>query len=252
MWMAVEAFNMYMAFVRVMPAYISHFMIKVSLIAWGLPLIGVMITLLMDVENYISDQDYCFMAQYPFYYAYVIPIGVILLCNLVIYVMVVQRLCRQPKAATMDKPQHLHMQWQIRNSFCILLLLGLTWTFAFFAIEEATLLFQYLFCICNSLQGFFIFVFYCADQREVREQWKKACSCCPCFRKKKRKYKYRSPLAGFDLIYHNPTYSTSQSNRSSISSTKQFSLSARESNLTNIATSPTSTLQPHLGFVQSP
>ncbi|XP_070557346.1 adhesion G-protein coupled receptor G2-like [Ptychodera flava] len=246
MWMGMEAFNMYMAFIRVMPMYISYFMVKIGIIAWGVPLLAVVITLSLGVENYVSGKEYCFMAHYPFYYAYVIPIAVILLYNLVVYTRVIMRLCAKSQATTMDKPQHLHMRWQIRNSICILLLLGFTWIFAFFAVEEVTLLFQYLFCVFNSMQGFFIFIFYCLDQKDAREQWKSACSVCPCFRKKRKKYKYRSP--GFDLIYHNPTYTTSQSHRSSISSTKQFSLASKDSVGVNHQTTQTTSPLPH--FVQ--
>ena len=35
MWMAVEAVNMYLLFVKVLNAYVSKFMIKASIVAWG-------------------------------------------------------------------------------------------------------------------------------------------------------------------------------------------------------------------------
>ncbi|XP_070567270.1 adhesion G-protein coupled receptor G2-like [Ptychodera flava] len=54
-----------------------------------------------------------------------------------------------------------------------MVLLGLTWAFAIFAVGEASLLFNYLFAIFNSLQGLFIFVFHCAMKKEVRKGWKK-------------------------------------------------------------------------------
>ena len=52
-----------------------------------------------------------------------------------------------------------------------MVLLGLTWLFGAMAIGGARLVFQYLFCIFNSLQGFAIFWFHCLRQEEVRQCW---------------------------------------------------------------------------------
>ena len=61
-----------------------------------------------------------------------------------------------------------------RIAFAFNVLLGITWVLAFFAIEEVTMVFQWLFCITNSLQEFFIFVFYTVRNQEVRNTWLKA------------------------------------------------------------------------------
>jgi len=58
---------------------------------------------------------------------------------------------------------------------------GLTWLFAFFAVDQAALPFQVLFCIFNSLQGFLIFVFLIVRDKSIRDAWKKLL--CRCFRK---------------------------------------------------------------------
>lgn len=48
-------------------------------------------------------------------------------------------------------------------------LLGVTWLFGILALDRNTIAFQYLFALCNSLQGFFIFVFHCLFNSEVRK-----------------------------------------------------------------------------------
>ena len=50
-------------------------------------------------------------------------------------------------------------------------LLGITWVFGPFAINEAKLVINYLFTILNSLQGFLIFIFRCCFNPEVRMAW---------------------------------------------------------------------------------
>lgn len=50
-------------------------------------------------------------------------------------------------------------------------LLGVTWVFGALALGEAKLVFQYIFCISNSLQGFIIFVVRCVQYPEARMAW---------------------------------------------------------------------------------
>lgn len=50
-------------------------------------------------------------------------------------------------------------------------LLGVTWVFGALALGEAKLVFQYIFCIANSLQGFIIFVVRCVQYPEARMSW---------------------------------------------------------------------------------
>ena len=57
---------------------------------------------------------------------------------------------------------------RFRNSVAVACLLGLTWIFGFLAIDVAAVAFQVLFCVFNSLQGVFIFVFFAASQSDVR------------------------------------------------------------------------------------
>ena len=61
-----------------------------------------------------------------------------------------------------------------RIAFACNVLLGTTWVLAFFAVEEVTMIFQWLFCITNSLQGFFILIFYTVRNQDVRNAWLKA------------------------------------------------------------------------------
>ena len=55
------------------------------------------------------------------------------------------------------------------------LFLGITWVFGFLAVEEASLVFQYLFCIFNALQGFLIFIFHHVREPAVRKAWMALC-----------------------------------------------------------------------------
>ena len=59
----------------------------------------------------------------------------------------------------------------------LMALFGLTWVFAAFTVSDASTAFQFLFAIFNSLQGFFIFLFFCVFGKEGRELWLKVLCC---------------------------------------------------------------------------
>ncbi|GFO27272.1 G-protein coupled receptor 126-like [Plakobranchus ocellatus] len=66
---------------------------------------------------------------------------------------------------------------RLRGAIGVVSLLGLTWIFAVFAIGEASVVFYYLFAIFNSLQGLFIFVFYCLLKKDAVIAWKRVLVC---------------------------------------------------------------------------
>ena len=108
----------------------------------------------------------------PFYISVVAPVAAILLANIITLILVTIRLHRSSKHKPMSDAARVISEARI--AFACNVLLGTTWVLAFFAIEEVTMLFQWLFCIANSLQGFFIFLFYTVRNQDVRNAWLKA------------------------------------------------------------------------------
>ena len=111
--------------------------------------------------------------------AYLGPIFAILLFNIVIFVMVVTVLIKQARKK-MGSNDRANRQKVIRIMISIMglmALFGLTWVFAAFTVSVASTAFQLLFAIFNSLQGFFIFLFFCVFGREGRELWLKVLCC---------------------------------------------------------------------------
>ena len=53
----------------------------------------------------------------------------------------------------------------------IMLLFGLTWLFGALTVSAASPAFQWMFVIFNTLQGFFLFVFFCIIGKDAREEW---------------------------------------------------------------------------------
>ena len=56
LWMGVEGYQMYLAFVKVLATYQTNFMLKVSVVAWGVPAIIVAITAAVATGSYGNEQ----------------------------------------------------------------------------------------------------------------------------------------------------------------------------------------------------
>ena len=63
---------------------------------------------------------------------------------------------------------------KVRIAVSCSILMGLTWLIGLLAVENLKFTMQVLFCVLNSLQGFFIFIFYCARDNDVRKEWRRA------------------------------------------------------------------------------
>ena len=117
-----------------------------------------------------------------FFIAFLGPIFAILLFNLVIYIIVIVVLIKHSrnklgKAARSDKKQRKSNIRLAISLFGVMILFGLTWVLGAFTISEASLTFQILFAVFNSLQGFFIFIFFCLLSPDVRQLWLETVTC---------------------------------------------------------------------------
>ena len=70
---------------------------------------------------------------------------------------------------------------QARRAFTCSVLLGITWLFGIMAVGDLRIFFQILFCVFNSLQGFFIIIFYVLRDPDVYKE----CMGCLGMRKEK-------------------------------------------------------------------
>ncbi|XP_078701813.1 adhesion G-protein coupled receptor G2-like [Branchiostoma floridae x Branchiostoma belcheri] len=184
MWMAMEAVNLYRAVVQVFDSVSENFVIKAGAVAWGFPLVATLSTAgPSSLYNYRMEKA-CWLAREPLIYAFLIPAGLILLFNLLVFILVMYKLVREEKkqkelrgaAADANKVNRQWIILQIRRACSIMAIFGLTWVFGFFVIDDARTVFAYLFCIFNTLQGLFIFIFHCV-MREDMTKWRKKLTC---------------------------------------------------------------------------
>ncbi|NWV01546.1 AGRG2 protein, partial [Upupa epops] len=187
-WMGLEAFHMYLALVKVFNTYIRKYILKFCIVGWGLPALVVAVVLAVSPDNYglittgkvsISAPDeFCWIKnRIAFYITAVGYFCLIFLINISMFIVVLMQLCRIKKKKQLGAQRKTSIQ-DLRSVAGLTFLLGITWGFAFFTVNEV---FTYLFTIFNTLQGFFIFIFYCVTKENVRKQWRRYL-CCGKFR----------------------------------------------------------------------
>ncbi|CAL1531495.1 unnamed protein product [Lymnaea stagnalis] len=177
MWMLVEAIEMYQALVTVFSKYERFYLIKRCLVAWGVPVLIVGITAAIDIDSYHNDTDpreICFLTSRnaaAYYSSLIAPCCLIIIINTVVFIMVARVILKPKFQQQLNNDTVTITPAQIRGAFTVMFLLGITWVFGPLAINEAKLVFSYIFCICNSLQGFLIFVFRCLLNPEAKLAW---------------------------------------------------------------------------------
>ncbi|XP_071477096.1 adhesion G-protein coupled receptor G6-like [Diadema antillarum] len=179
LWMGMEAVNMYRTLVQVFHKNTAtHFVLKGAIIAWGLPALPVIIIGGLDINMYrnLPTHDICMLSRtnpYVYYAGYLGPCCLLLLANFVVFSMVLRTVCSTKKDlhGTSKGVRRTHIGCALSVTF----LLGITWVLGFFAVEGTTLVFTYLVCIINPMQGFFIFLFRCALYPEALRSWTICC-----------------------------------------------------------------------------
>ncbi|XP_006056391.3 adhesion G-protein coupled receptor G2 isoform X2 [Bubalus bubalis] len=186
-WMGLEAFHMYLALVKVFNTYIRKYILKFCIFGWGIPAVVVAIVLIISPDNYGlgsygkfpngSPDDFCWINSNAVFYITVVGyFCVIFLLNVSMFIVVLVQLCRIKRKKQLGAQRKTSIQ-DLRSVAGLTFLLGITWGFAFFAWGPVNVTFMYLFAIFNTLQGFFIFVFYCVAKENVRKQWRRYLCC---------------------------------------------------------------------------
>lgn len=121
-----------------------------------------------------------------FFGAFLAPIFVIILVNVVILIWVTVIVVRSTKDKLNRTNENLSPKAVIRliiGLFGISCLFGITWVFAALTVTISgnyglRTTFQTLFVISATFQGFFLFLFFCLLDQKSRDSWKEAFTSC--------------------------------------------------------------------------
>ncbi|XP_045074251.1 adhesion G-protein coupled receptor G5 isoform X2 [Coregonus clupeaformis] len=170
-WTAIEGFHLYLLLVRVFNIYVRRYLLKLSLVGWGFPAVIVIVIAIIDKDTYRrvtlhpsktngTAVEMCYLSNDVMKLVTTVGLfGLVFVFNLGMLAVTVRRLL------SLHTEQMSGEKGRARRDTCTVLgitcLLGITWGIIFFSFGQLTTPGIYLFCVLNSLQGFFIFLWFC-------------------------------------------------------------------------------------------
>lgn len=166
-WMLMEGAYLYLMVVKVYNTVVR--MKLLYAFSWGFPLLMVTSSIVIasgsteGIWGYVHG-DFCWVSfSNSLIWTFAAPVLAVCLVNSFILCRVVYEMTRMH--STKDTS---NVKQGLKACVVLFPLLGLTWVFGILSITDAGLVFQYIFTILNSLQGFFIFVIHVLRSSEVR------------------------------------------------------------------------------------
>ncbi|XP_030045872.1 adhesion G protein-coupled receptor B1 [Microcaecilia unicolor] len=166
-WVLTEAWQSYMAVTgRLRNRIIRK---RFLCLGWGLPALVVAISVGFTKARGYGTTNYCWLSlEGGLLYAFVGPAAAVVLVNMVIGILVFNKLVS--KDGITDKKLKERAGASLWSSCVVLPLLALTWMSAVLAItDHRSALFQILFAVFDSLEGFVIVMVHCILRREVQD-----------------------------------------------------------------------------------
>ncbi|XP_036132719.1 adhesion G-protein coupled receptor D1 [Molossus molossus] len=170
-WMLVEGLHLYSLVIKVFGSEDSKHRYYYG-IGWGSPLLICLISVSCAMDSYGTTNNCWLSLQSGVIWAFVAPALLVIVVNIGILIAVT-RVISQISADNYKVHGDPSAFKLTAKAVAVLLpILGTSWVFGVLAVNKEAVAFQYLFAILNSLQGFFIFLFHCLLNSEVRAAFK--------------------------------------------------------------------------------
>ncbi|XP_066548290.1 adhesion G protein-coupled receptor L2 isoform X5 [Amia ocellicauda] len=174
-WMCLEGVQLYLMLVEVFESeysrkkyyYVSGYLV---------PAIVVGVSAAIDYRSYGTEKACWLRVDNHFIWSFIGPVTFIIMLNLIFLVITMYKMVKHSTSLKPDSSRLENIKSWVLGAFALLCLLGLTWSFGLFFINESSMVMAYLFTIFNAFQGMFIFIFHCVLQKKVRKEYSK------CFR----------------------------------------------------------------------
>ncbi|XP_028813000.1 adhesion G-protein coupled receptor G2-like isoform X2 [Denticeps clupeoides] len=179
-WMAIEAVHLYLVLIRVFKSYFRHYIAKLSMVGWGVPLVLVVVPLTlkdiypvygsisMTMKDNNQTNHLCWIMKPIFMYGMNLTyFSIIFLLNHGILCTVAVQIWRLRRSDPIAK-RTLGCK-DVLTLLGFTCLLGSTWGLSFLSNSDTSYVILYLFCIFNTLQGFLIFLWICGKAKKQRQ-----------------------------------------------------------------------------------
>ncbi|KAF1521886.1 Adhesion G-protein coupled receptor D1, partial [Eudyptula minor] len=170
-WMLVEGFHLYSMVIKVFGSEESKHLYYYG-IGWGCPLVICVISTTSSLDSYGESGNCWLSLENGAIWAFVAPALFVILVNIGILIAVTRVISRISADNYKVHGDANAFKLTAKAVAVLLPILGSSWIFGILAVNAHALVFQYIFAIFNSLQGFFMFLFHCLLNSEVRAAFK--------------------------------------------------------------------------------
>ncbi|CAB3995013.1 adhesion G- coupled receptor D1-like [Paramuricea clavata] len=168
-WMLVEGIHLYFLVIRVFGRDEHRRRKYYHIIGWGAPAVVVLITAGILRYDLMSEKHCWLSTKSASIWVFIGPALFVILVNTLILAAVL----RTTMTLLRNDPGHRKEKSAMRTLAMLVPILGTTWIFGIVAFAHDSIIFQYIFAVCNAFQGFFIFILYCLFNTEVRHEYQR-------------------------------------------------------------------------------
>ncbi|KAJ3604362.1 hypothetical protein NHX12_029103 [Muraenolepis orangiensis] len=176
-WMLVEGLHLYSMVVKVFGSEGSKHLYYYA-IGWGSPVVICVVSMSSSMPSY-GEVDNCWLSlKNGAIWAFVAPALFVIAVNIGILISVTRIISRISAESYKVHGDANAVKLTAKAVAVLLPILGISWIFGVLAVNTHSLPFLYIFAVFNSLQvgsssqGFFVFLFHCLLNSEVRAAFK--------------------------------------------------------------------------------
>ncbi|XP_073478598.1 adhesion G protein-coupled receptor E3-like [Aquarana catesbeiana] len=143
----------------------------VCIAGFGIPVIIIIISAAMRPGSY-GTENYCWLKK-DLIWSFLGPVCVLITINVILLVLTFVLLKKKLASLNKNVSTLKHTRLLTFKALSQLFILGCTWIIGIFQFGSGSLVMSYIFTICNSLQGLYIFCVHCLLNHQVREEYRR-------------------------------------------------------------------------------
>ncbi|XP_075433485.1 adhesion G protein-coupled receptor E3-like isoform X3 [Ascaphus truei] len=175
-WMSLESALLFLTVrhlraVNYLTTQRSHFP-SACLVGFGVPVVIIIISAATRPDEY-GTARHCWLDQ-RLIWSFIGPVCMFITINTTLLILTFWLLRVRLSSLNTNVSTLKDTRLMTFKALAQLVILGSTWSIGLFQFGPGALVISYIFTVCNSLQGAFIFLVHCLLNRQVREEYRKA------------------------------------------------------------------------------
>ncbi|XP_066445534.1 adhesion G protein-coupled receptor E1-like [Eleutherodactylus coqui] len=175
-WMSLESILLFLTVrnlqaLNYMNSQRSYFP-YVCLVGFGIPSIIIIVSASLHPDIY-GEETHCWL-KIDYVWSFLGPVCMFIVVNFILLILTFWLLRKKLSSLNSNVSTLKHTRLLTFKAFSQLFILGCTWIIGFFQFGSGSIIASYVFTICNSLQGVYLFIVHCLLNHQVREEYSRA------------------------------------------------------------------------------